>query len=323
MSNEQFRYCESCQSDVNTEMVTREAVYTFKGETFEIEECARVCESGHDLYDPDFDSSTIRTLTERYEERIGFTLGEIITIRHQYGLSQELFAKILGWSKSSIVRYESGTVIPDQSHVSVLKLLKEQPEAIRHFFNRTKHRFTKKEQTKIQATILGLANMFIENGLDNLLQLNYKPTDYTVEAGYVKFNIFKLREMILYFSRAGVEKQKLMKLLFYTDFLAYKRNTKSISGLPYMKMAYGPMPKDPDLILAAFERKGWIRTEFEQLGDYMRVYIYAEDGKANWELEEHEKLMIEHVGRYFFMFGAAEMSEFSHGEIGWLETDDR
>lgn len=49
--------------------------------------------------------------------------------------------------------------------------------------------------------------------------------------------------MVIFFTYHGVLKTKLMKLLWYTDFLMYKKYKKSISGISYLKYKYGPVPK--------------------------------------------------------------------------------
>ena len=46
-----------------------------------------------------------------------------------------------------------------------------------------------------------------------------------------------------------IMKTKLLKELFYIDFLYYKKSCISITGLEYAKLPYGPVPEDFDLLL--------------------------------------------------------------------------
>ena len=48
--------------------------------------------------------------------------------------------------------------------------------------------------------------------------------------------------MILFFAKDTVLKTKLLKEMFYTDFLYYKETCNSITGLEYAKLPYGPVP---------------------------------------------------------------------------------
>ncbi|MDQ7792045.1 MAG: type II toxin-antitoxin system antitoxin SocA domain-containing protein [Candidatus Desulforudaceae bacterium] len=50
--------------------------------------------------------------------------------------------------------------------------------------------------------------------------------------------------MIKFFAVNDVRvlKVKLMKYLWYSDFLHFKRNTVSISGLSYVRAPFGPVP---------------------------------------------------------------------------------
>ncbi|MFD2370243.1 Panacea domain-containing protein [Brevibacillus sp. GCM10020057] len=47
-----------------------------------------------------------------------------------------------------------------------------------------------------------------------------------------------------------------MKLLWYSDFLRYKRTRKPISGTPYWHLPYGPVPKKHDLISRIMKQLG-------------------------------------------------------------------
>jgi hypothetical protein len=50
-------------------------------------------------------------------------------------------------------------------------------------------------------------------------------------------------------ARDGVLKTKLMKLLWYADFLIFKKYKRSISGAPYWHKEFGPVPVEHDTVL--------------------------------------------------------------------------
>ena len=58
----------------------------------------------------------------------------------------------------------------------------------------------------------------------------------------------KLQELILYIARRSEDDRhfganKLNKLLFYSDFLAYAKTGRSFTGAPYERLEHGPAPR--------------------------------------------------------------------------------
>lgn len=317
------KYCDHCQQDVDALVIDRQSSYTFKGETFEINERVLQCPCGEDLYDEILDTETMETLTKMYEERVGLSLDDIKSIRSQYGLSMDLFARILGWSKSTIARYETGKFLPDSSHMSVLKRLKEHPEAIDEFYKFNKHKFNEKEQAKINEKLSDTDQHNVEKGLVDALHVNYKLHEKTIESGYSSFNLNKLINMILFFAQKGVQKTKLMKLLFYTDFLGYKRNLLSISGTPYVKLPFGPVPKDHDLLLSSIEKNELINIEYEFINEYTIINIQSKKEFDSTLFTDDEINILNSVKNQFRGYGSVAISDFSHKEEGWINTEER
>jgi putative zinc finger/helix-turn-helix YgiT family protein len=316
-------FCDECNCEKNSKVVERPATYTFKNETFEIIERALVCsECGADLYDEILDGQTMQTLTELYSERIGLSLEEIKSIREQYGFSMDLFSRILGWSKATIVRYETGKYIPTSSHMMILKNLKDKPELLDEFYKSNSHKFNEKEQEKIIQKLNYNDQTKVEKGLTEALNINYKLYEKTVSSGYVNFHLDKLINMILYFSNAGVLKTKLMKLLFYSDFLNYKRNLLSMSGMPYVKLPYGPVPKDHDLLLSTLEKNKFINIDYDFVNEYTIINIKSQTDFDESLFSPEEIQILEQVKEHFQGFGSRKISDFSHEEDGWKNTDD-
>ncbi|MDA2670654.1 DUF4065 domain-containing protein [Bacillus cereus] len=326
MATTKTKYCDNCQRDVEAQIVERLGSYTFKGETFEINERILQCPidgCNEELYDETLDTETMVTLTKMYEERIGLSLDSIKSIREHYGFSMDIFARILGWSKSTIVRYETGKYIPNSSHMSVLKRLKEQPQTIDDFYKLTKHKFTAKEQAKITEKLSYSDQHTVEKGLFEALHINYKLHEKTIESGYSSFNLIKFINMILYFAQNGVQKTKLMKLLFYTDFLNYKKNLISMSGVPYVRLPFGPVPKDHDLLISSIEKNEMINIDYDFYNDYTIINIKAIEEFDDSLFTSDEIKILEQVKEHFKHFGSVAISDFSHEETGWKDTEDK
>lgn len=323
MVSTKVKYCDKCQKDLEASIIERSASYSFKGETFELIERVLQCPCGEDLYDELLDSETMKTLVELYQERVGLSLEEIKSIRSQYGLSMDLFSRILGWSKATIVRYETGKYIPDSSHMHVLKHLKEKPEAIDEYFKFNKHKFNEKEQMKLIDKLSSNDRNSVEKGLVEALNINYKLHEKTVDSGFISFDLSKLINMILFFTQNGIKKTKLMKLLFYSDFLNYKRNLISMTGMPYVRLPYGPVPKDHDLLLSTIEKNEFIDINYDFYNEYTFINIKAKKAFDDTVFNEEENNILRSIQEHFNDYGSVAISEYSHKEDGWENTEDR
>lgn len=140
------------------------------------------------------------------------------------------------------------------------------------------------------------------------------------------FSSEKFRGLILYAAHKAREigdpwfgAVKLNKVLFFSDFLAYRDFGTSITGATYQKLTEGPAPRE-----LLKEREALIKNEDLKL-ETARVFNYVQhrliptreqidpgeifDG---WEIE-----VIDEVIATLSPMTAAEVSELSHHEMGW------
>lgn len=112
-----------------------------------------------------------------------------------------------------------------------------------------------------------------------------------------------------------------MKLLFYADFLHYKKNVLSISGVPYVRFQYGPVPKDYEFLLASFEKCGIIERDYNIMNDYTIINTKAKQKFDDSLFTDDEIKTMEYVENYFKHYGSKKISEFSHEEDAWKNTE--
>jgi hypothetical protein len=131
----------------------------------------------------------------------------------------------------------------------------------------------------------------------------------------------RLKGLVLYISHQCLDdptfsRTKLFKVLFYSDFEAYGRFRKPITGIPYKKFPFGPAPAQ------------FTRLQDEMLRDRLirvvkrRVYNY--DQQRVLPLEDPEPAMfsgpeisiVETWIRFFWNKPAKEVSRYSHG-MAW------
>lgn len=319
-------FCDQCDDYCDIELKVREATYTFKDKPIEINEKYASClKCGADVYDENTGNDTLKRLSVKYHElKSGMTIEDYKRIRRDYNLPQTLFAKVLNWGISTVKRYETGTSLPDSSHIAIYKILNTNPASIYNFYQENKAEFTIEERQEVEEKL----KMYLfadqkETKIYELLKELYGSEEQTIYNGNSNFNPTKLFNMVLYFSAMGVLKTKLMKLLFYSDFLMYKGKRVSISGISYVRFQYGPVPKNHELMLGAMESINAIKI-VEEEGDngYTKITIQSQGDINNSIFNQQEWDVLLYVNQYFKDFGSKQIADFSHKEEAWLETKE-
>lgn len=121
----QFFYCNACDAIVKTRVVEKEQTLVIKGLEITLNAQVRVCANcGEDVLDENLDDKTLDLFYNEYRKRENLLLpNEIRDIRTKYGLSQAVFAKLLGFGEKTITRYENGA-IQDVCHDNLIRLMR-------------------------------------------------------------------------------------------------------------------------------------------------------------------------------------------------------
>lgn len=249
---------------------------------------------------------------------------EIIKLREKYDLSQRQLAKILGWSHVTLSRYESGA-LQSTSHNNELVLI-DDPKNMLRILNMNKENLSESEYKRINEKITNIINEKSGLNLFKMIEKNFEnnPSEYN---GYKEFDKDNLLKIIKYFVSKDdkVFKVKLFKYLWYTDFLSFKNYTMSLTGLKYSKLSMGPVPEDYDLLVSLVLSEGNdIRKELVDFGysnPGERFYTDEEIDLSNYTEEELE--VLERVYEVVSPHNSSSISEFSHKEIGWIQTKDK
>jgi putative zinc finger/helix-turn-helix YgiT family protein len=327
MSNTQKHFCDHCGDNCEVEFKVREAEYEFKGKKITIKERYPIClVCGHEVYDEETGNETLMKLKQKYYElQYNMTIEDYKRIRLNYNLNQELFAKILNWSVSTVKRYESGASLPDSTHIAIYRVLLSNPEAILNFYDETKENLTKEEREEIQESLnFTLSINKQEQKAIDLLKYIYETGSLTEINGFSFFKPKKLINLVIFYAKREVLKTKLLKLLWYTDFLYFKRYGKSMTGTTYLNYQFGPVPKKFNTMLGTLEgiNKISIFEEDNVYEGYTKIIINANE-EFNQNIFNNKELeTIEYVDSFFKDFGSTGIANFSHQEKGWLETEE-
>lgn len=296
-------------------------LWKFRGEEFPYTHTAWLCEdSGEQFTDDESDMAGYMQVTNQYREKYGVPYtDEIISIRRRYGISAQKMSLILGIGINQYRLYEQGEV-PSVSNgrmirsISNPKVMLDILESSRNELSDTDY---KKLSEKIRCEIADGERHKIEQYETNRIFRTVRGEGN----GYAPLSLSRLKNLMLYLldNVSDVWCTKMNKLLFYTDFLAYRENGMAISGLSYKAIDFGPVPERWDVVYSEFDE---IHQELRSMGDFAGS-ILKSTGKADLTLfSEAELKVMKHVCTRFNSLSSSELSRLSHEETAWISHHD-
>lgn len=148
--------CDICGS-TNTIIKNHDHIYKIKGKEIKFNLDRRFCAScGNLVYDDVLDNKASEKAIEIYNELYEIDKTQIINLRKSFNLSQELFSKIIGCAKKTLISYEKGTSIPNDCYLIILRSLLINPSLISIIVDANRKHFTDKEYEKINYKISNL-----------------------------------------------------------------------------------------------------------------------------------------------------------------------
>ncbi|MDZ4784861.1 MAG: Panacea domain-containing protein [bacterium] len=232
-------------------------------------------------------------------------------------LTQLQLATLLGMGVATINRIENaGTTT--EAHRQLIESLEDQSTLIRLLEG--------KEDDLGKTTYLRLVELAKSSlARHSLLKIKYLQEQIADPqlTGKRKFDLDRLIQMILFFTRYGEWKTKLNKLLFYADFLSYHNLSNSISGTRYVRGSYGPIPDHYQQLFAALLESGQLqaREEFSQ-DDKPIEKLIAKENFDRFIFSKKEIQILEYVYQYFKDKTAREVVDISHEEPAFRDTED-
>ena len=135
----------------------------------------------------------------------------------------------------------------------------------------------------------------------------------------------KFAELLLYVAKTCANDPsfgatKLNKVLFFADFIAYRKRQRSITGATYQKLPYGPAPKCLLPAQTTLVRSGRLAIqELDHHGTTQKRPVALRDPDLS-VFEADEIAIVDSVIRQLCGMSAVEVSEMSHG-FWWQIAD--
>ncbi|MCL4416760.1 MAG: DUF4065 domain-containing protein [Actinobacteria bacterium] len=292
-----------------------------RGESIKVEiEYSKCKNCGDEILDPHSCPDPLDAVYREYRKRHGLLQPEEIrNWRRVNSLTQGELAKLLGIGIATINRYENGA-LQDESHDRMLRLVMNADNLLKLIQN-SNGVFNDTRKKQLLETLRGKDR--ISYSLDSTIMINfgdYEPGEYN---GYKKLDLLKLYNAILFFSKGGMIKSKLNKLLFYADFKHFKEYTLSITGVEYAHLPYGPVPDNYEIYYASLLASKAVEFMEET---YPNGYIGEIIGAVNEPdlnlFTSSELRILASVKEHFEKYSAKQIMDFSHKEVGYQETKD-
>lgn len=191
-------------------------------------------------------NKNLLNVRDAYRKAAGLlTSGEIRSIRESYGLSQQDFARLLGLGDVTITRYET-KAIQDEAYDTLLRLVKDNPLQALELLNKNSSKFALDKYQEIKNRILekieGKGREYLSR---QVVEAYYALYDERTELnGFTSLNFNKIEAAISYMANKlkDLIQINLMRLLWYSDALSYKKRKKAMTGLIYRKSASEALP---------------------------------------------------------------------------------
>jgi DNA-binding transcriptional regulator YiaG len=297
----------------------------FRKEEFEYFHHSYQCEDTKETFtDTELDTLNISQVYNQYLDKYNLPFPEEInSIRKKYNLPANKMGLVLGFGVNTYRNYENGEV-PSLANAKLIQLAKS-PTSFKILVQESEGVFNDKEKDDLINYVDGLIiaekrNHFIVD-FNTFILGESNPDIYT---GYKTPSFEKLTEMIVFFTeRLSPMKTVMNKLLFYADFLFFKKHSFSISGTRYVAIDYGPVPNNFNTIFETVQRNNDVELKGFDFGNgyYGEQFTNVKNRDFNPELFNPQEIsVLEAVLDRFKDLNRNEIVDLSHEEDAWIEN---
>lgn len=319
-------FCPVCLDIKSFKDVYNDEYFDIRGESIKVNSHYLQCnDCAEKILDPSDEDENFKQAYAIYRKKKNLLFPEeILELREKYGLSQRQLAKILGWSHVTISRYESGA-LQSTSHNNELVLIKN-PKNLMMLLAQNQDNMDEHDVNIVKEKLEKVLQSDQKETLYRTIENNFKsePSEYT---GFKIFNLEDTINIIRYFANkdSNIRKVKLLKYLWYSDFLHFKRWTVSLTGLKYSKYPMGPVPQDYELLISLIlNESGHIERRYVDYGyPNLAEVFYTRSTINESEFSPEVLKTLEDVYKVVSPHNSSSISELSHRELGWLKTEDR
>ena len=318
-----FENCPLCGKDHEVEERKKIAYVTIKNDKISYEEKYYFCSNAKNEQEfeigPMINENLLNAKNAYRKKHNLLTSNEIIDIRKKYNLSQVDFSRLLGLGDVTITRYET-KAIQDETYDSILRRFKNDPLFVLELLKKNGDKLPIDKIRDIKEVIISQKQELEENKVRNNLKSDY--TNFCIPSklnGFTTLNIDKIEAAASYIAEhvSNLFKVKLMKMLWYTDNLSYKKYQHSITGMVYTHENMGALPVGHrDLMMLP-----GLNVVEEMSANYDSMFHVYPNPDINYDvLTSSDKEILDAVIKKFKNFSTKEIVEYMHEETAYTKT---
>lgn len=271
--------CFFCMEEHEIQTVVMKDTEEFKGMDVTFDAFYEYCDQSDELLEAeDMIKKNSLAMKDAYRKQVNLlTSEEIVAIRKKYKVSQKNFSDVLDWGRATITRYENHHV-QGRVHDDVLRKIDSDPKWFLQMLDRAKDKISAKSYKRSYSAASDQFERASNQYLIDSIQAIYANFDDEKITGGVKLNLQKVVEVINYFASkvTYLHKVKLMKMLWYSDNLNYKRSDLSITGLVYSALGMGAVPEGSEQIVD-LEGVNFEEVQYDHIDNTGYRFYPAED----------------------------------------------
>lgn len=318
----EYKLCMSCMESHEVCTIEIEEKNIFKGKEINYTATYEYCDRADEYYATEqMLSSNDIAMKNAYRKQLGLlTSHQIVDIRYKYGISQSDLSNILGWGEKTITRYE-GHQVQDVAYDTILRKIDVDPEWYLELLKASKDKLTESSYQKYYETALSLYEAKQNEYLRKVILTSYVKYEENEECtGSKALDLDKVIDIIRYFANSEkvkfLYKVKLMKLLWYTDALSFKKTGTSMTGLVYKALPMGAVPVGYEHII---DLNG-INSEDVDFDEGTGRHFIGDQIFDYPTLSSEDKAIIEYVIDCFGSMNRRTIVDTMHKEKAYTET---
>ncbi len=319
MNDTVFIFCVSCGEDRELRQETRRVEYTVRGEPVSLEVPLLICPTcGMEEVAKDFGDPVEKAFSCYREAHELLHPAEIKKLRRRYHLSQKSFATLLGMSEATVSRYEAGS-LQEVTHDLLMRKF-EHPAEVESLLKSRGHLIPEKHRNR--------ANEVLQSPPGRHSNIVISMSQDPIYTGFRAFDYERYAAVIVFLCQRGaaITQTKLYKLLFYADFLYYKCNAISLTGSPYRRLPYGPVPADFGKHRSRLELDEYVvveETNYQNGRTGEEFKLGPKAGDLSVQFSRQETKVLEWISKTFAQVTPTKISDMSHKESAWKDTQEK
>lgn len=317
-------YCPRCECERPHVREMRSESYSVRGDNVVMDVPLLVCTvCGESTVETDF-GDPVEKAYEIYRKNHGLLSGrDIQRIRERWKLSQDSLARLLGMSQATINRYEQGA-LQNQKEDELIRAC-EDSNRMQDLISRRGNDVLNERQRNAVLSCLDVSHSSANSGewLSSFEEL--MPHEVSVRSGFRQFDFDRYAAVVVWFSQSvqALTQTKLYKLLFYSDYLAFRYSSQSLTGAVYRAMPYGPVPMGFNGLRAKLEMEDYVLVnevtyQNGNTGEEFRPGSRADEFIRI--LTSEDLRVLQFVRDNLGGLTPTQISDRSHREVAWSDT---